>query len=113
MVGDSATALKVEEALEKGGRGALPLLKHKILVGDCAGLSSKEWVRLEDLMSGAEPIADRETSSSEVIQIFFTSGTTGAPKMVPHTQVVRHSSDLYFSTYCFVGHRRRTATATV
>lgn len=28
----------------------------------------------------------QDSSASDIIQIYFTSGTTGEPKMVPHTQ---------------------------
>ena len=84
IVGDAATAEKTEEALQIRD---IRNLKHKILVGDgSAQLASQGWVRFNDLMSGAEPHPHRETDCSEIIQIYFTSGTTGAPKMVPHTQ---------------------------
>ncbi len=85
VIADAATALKVEEAL--GQMKSHEKIKHKILVGEASkGLHAKGWVLFDDLMSGADPIGHRETDKSEVIQVFFTSGTTGAPKMVPHTQ---------------------------
>lgn len=87
VIADAATTEKVDVAL-KGKKKALEgRVRHKILVGEGEKAEAQNgWVRFGDLMDGAEPIGDRQTDSSEVVQIFFTSGTTGAPKMVPHTQ---------------------------
>jgi medium-chain acyl-CoA synthetase len=91
VIGDAEVATKVEE--EKHPTH----LKHKILVS-VAGYEDEEsdlvnrrgWIPLKCLVeqNGAstellEPVL---TKSSDVMQIYFTSGTTGTPKMVPHTQ---------------------------
>jgi len=58
-------------------------IKHKILVGVGVKVG---WLSWKDLLSSSEdnhlPI---RTHKDEIMQIFFTSGTVGRPKMVPHT----------------------------
>lgn len=52
-------------------------------------LCSSGWVRYEELMESAlaRPARPCVASQAEdIAQLFFTSGTTGKPKMVPHTQ---------------------------
>ena len=67
-------------------------MKCKILVSDdvaTENFRNKGWILLGDLMNQKEnPNCPQnlETSSKDVMQIFFTSGTTGAPKMCAHTQ---------------------------
>ena len=73
-------------------------VKFKILVESAAGQQSEDgqrlinelgWIPLNDLVQakGDENFPNVQTDSDQVIQIYFTSGTTGTPKMVPHTQV--------------------------
>lgn len=86
------TALKLEAEVSK----SLSNLRYKILVPqaeDDSGIvenliNKKGWISFNDLCdaNGSQEISPRKTSSSEIMQIFFTSGTTGDPKMVPHTQ---------------------------
>ncbi len=91
IIGDVDVATKVEAETHPAH------LKHKILVstGDRVDeqarlVSSCGWIPLSELVSQnasqAANLAPVETKSSDIMQIFFTSGTTGAPKMVPHTQ---------------------------
>ncbi len=67
-------------------RDRCPSLEHFVVVGgDADG-----WDRYEGLVSQASPKLDRgevaPTRSDDVMLIYFTSGTTKFPKMVPHTQ---------------------------
>jgi medium-chain acyl-CoA synthetase len=48
------------------------------------------WISLQSLVDSVNPenlvnFPKTMTRSSDLMQIFFTSGTTGAPKMVGHT----------------------------
>lgn len=84
IIVDIVGAKKVEQIQ---GRN---LLKHKILVADetTSDLKSKGWILLQDLLEQPDNPAcpsNLTNSSSDICQIFFTSGTTGAPKMCAHT----------------------------
>jgi len=72
---------KVEEV-----RGHCPTLRHLI----CQGGSHPGWASYDDLMEKASSKLSREdvepTRSDDTLLIYFTSGTTKFPKMVPHTQ---------------------------
>lgn len=67
-------------------RDQCPSLKHFISLGD----SQPDWQSYETLMAEASPRLDREqieaTRADDTMLIYFTSGTTRFPKMVPHTQ---------------------------
>jgi acetyl-CoA synthetase len=70
----------------EGVRGDCPTLGHFISMGgDVDG-----WSSYEALMEGASNRLSREdvepTRADDVMLIYFTSGTTKFPKMVPHTQ---------------------------
>ena len=66
-------------------------MRHKILVGNddtSEEFKAKGWTLLSDLRNqegNPKCPQDLQNSSKEVMQIFFTSGTTGAPKMCSHT----------------------------
>ncbi len=67
-------------------RGECPSLQHTLVIGDAVG--SDGWVDMEAARQAASTTApDTEpTLSTDPLLIYFTSGTTGNPKMVLHTQ---------------------------
>ena len=78
------TTPEVALELELEG-GDLPALQHKILVD----LEPREGWRLFDecLDGGRDGALTADTAASDPAILFFTSGTTGAPKMTLHTAV--------------------------
>ncbi len=88
---DEHTATKID-LIARAHEGSL---KNKILVtsataeeGEVYRLKNSGWIPLPDIVdqSGNPPCPENlDTSADEVMQIFFTSGTTGEPKMCPHT----------------------------
>ena len=59
-----------------------PSVKHRIVVGRTGG----PWLDYERLMEQAsDDLAHPRNASSDPMMIYFTSGTTGYPKMVLHT----------------------------
>jgi acetyl-CoA synthetase/medium-chain acyl-CoA synthetase len=67
---------KVEAA-----RKDCPDLRHLVVVGRAAG-----WRGYEDLLQAAAPAAPHPRNpSADPLMLYFTSGTTGHPKMVLHT----------------------------
>jgi acetyl-CoA synthetase len=80
IITDKAHQERADEAAKK-----CPTLRHKILVdGDAPG-----WQNFEALMAAAPRELDRAsmepTSTNDPLLLYFTSGTTGQPKMVLHT----------------------------
>ncbi|MBI4745177.1 MAG: acyl--CoA ligase [Deltaproteobacteria bacterium] len=70
-------AAKVEEAI-RGAPGSKPIL---ITIGE--GTGHLDYLRERE---GAEQFVGERASSRDTALIYFTSGTTGPPKMVVHTQ---------------------------
>ncbi|MCE5345774.1 MAG: AMP-binding protein [Bacteroidales bacterium] len=62
-----------------------PSLKYKVMVGG----NRKGWLNLTDEIeksseSFVRPTGDETTSNTDIMLVYFTSGTTGMPKMVSH-----------------------------
>jgi acetyl-CoA synthetase len=79
-VPDPEVLLHVEEAESKS-----PTLKQKALIGE----NRKGWLNFtEGIEMSPEkferPVKDAATSNSDIMLLYFTSGTTGMPKMVNH-----------------------------
>lgn len=77
---DDYVISQVEASLEDA-----PCIKHLILANGHRG----GWANLHDEMEKfseefARPTGDAATKNEDIMQIYFTSGTTGMPKMVCH-----------------------------
>jgi acetyl-CoA synthetase len=62
-----------------------PTLKHKVMIGE----DRKGWLNFtREMESSSEnfvrPVLKESTSNSDIMLLYFTSGTTGMPKMVNH-----------------------------
>ena len=70
---------KVDDVL-----GDCPSLRHRVVVGDAV---ADGWVDLATAMSEADggPVDTEPTAADDPLFVYFTSGTTGNPKMVLHT----------------------------
>ena len=63
----------------------IPTLQHKLVVGG----TREGWVSYDELLANPDdtfqrPTGEEGTTSKEIMLIYFTSGTTGNPKMVQH-----------------------------
>ncbi len=63
----------------------IPTLKHKIIVGE----PQDGWAFFEDEIvkfpnTFERPTGDEATTANDIMLVYFTSGTTGMPKMVQH-----------------------------
>lgn len=76
VISDFENAEKIEEAVNKHGKDVILINLDK----------KAGWKSYDELITGDTFIGERGLSSEPAF-IFFTSGTTGLPKMVLHTQV--------------------------
>ncbi len=76
VITDEDNQEKIERVLPR-----CPTVKHRIVVGRGGG-----WHEYEPLLRRASPqMAHPRNASGDPMMIYFTSGTTGYPKMVLHT----------------------------
>jgi acyl-coenzyme A synthetase/AMP-(fatty) acid ligase len=77
VITDEDNTFKIDQVL-----AACPSVKHRIVVGRAGG----RWLPYEALMRSASASYPHPgNASDEPMMIYFTSGTTGYPKMVLHT----------------------------
>jgi len=77
VVTDEDDTWKVDQVLAE-----CPSVRHRIVVGRAGG----GWLEYEALMArGSDRLAHPRNLSADPMMIYFTSGTTGPPKMVLHT----------------------------
>jgi acyl-coenzyme A synthetase/AMP-(fatty) acid ligase len=77
VITDEENQWKIDQVLPE-----CPSVKHRIVVGRASGA----WQEYEALMARAKPdMAHPQNASGDPMMIYFTSGTTGYPKMVLHT----------------------------
>ncbi len=92
IITDRENMWKVDEAT-KNCSSSSQLYPRKIVVSPPDALSNNnDWLNYDNLISkiSATEISDfrdADTDSESIAQIYFTSGTTGKPKMVAHSQV--------------------------
>ncbi|XP_037043011.1 acyl-coenzyme A synthetase ACSM3, mitochondrial-like [Bradysia coprophila] len=94
VITDSKNMWKIDEAVKglKESSSFSPPLLRKITVSPSHGDLQNDWLNYDDLISkvNADQVTDfndADMDSESIAQIYFTSGTTGKPKMVAHSQV--------------------------
>lgn len=89
VITDQENMWKIDEAVKCSS--SLSFLK-KMVVSHTYEASNNNWLNYNDLISKVNSneitdFKDADMDSESIAQIYFTSGTTGKPKMVAHSQV--------------------------
>jgi len=79
VMADSSGAERIDAAIKILGKE----VRLKIIVGG----KRDQWIRVEEIDSHSDLAKPEKTKSHDRLLIFFTSGTTGLPKMAVHTHV--------------------------
>lgn len=90
VITDEENKWKVDEAIS--GSSSLTSFLKKIVVSPSYSVSNDNWLNYNDLTGKVNSneitdFKDADMNSESIAQIYFTSGTTGKPKMVAHSQV--------------------------
>lgn len=93
VITDEDNMWKIDEAVKTlGDRSSLSSTLKKIVVSPSHEVSNKNWLNYKNLVNNVKSneisnFKDADMDSESISQIYFTSGTTGKPKMVAHSQV--------------------------
>jgi acetyl-CoA synthetase len=79
VIADRENAIKIDEAISISGKK--PLLK--IIVDG----TLPDWISFEEISAESQVAEAATTKPEDPLFLFFTSGTTGMPKVVTHTQI--------------------------
>ena len=74
---DASNAEKIDQAEEKSGEK----IKLKLIVG----AEREGWINVEEMLKESTTAKGENTKANDDLFYFFTSGTTGMPKIVAHT----------------------------
>lgn len=93
VITDPENMWKIDEAVKgiKESSSSLSPLPKKIVVSSTPVVSHNDWLNYNDLTSKVNfdqvsNFKDADLDSESISEIYFTSGTTGKPKMVAHSQ---------------------------
>jgi acyl-coenzyme A synthetase/AMP-(fatty) acid ligase len=95
VIADGDNAAKIDQAEKESG--------HPIFLKIVVNEPRKGWISFQDIHSENEDAQAALTKPDEPLFLFFTSGTTGMPKVVMHTHLSYPLGHL--STACWIGLR--------